>query len=116
LHYPYEEDRLEEIVKLGTAFESGYVLGKSGPKKGTDVYNEGQTSQIIHNVPRIAIEIDGKSVAPESIKRFDGQPLHYVVDKETLDKKVLHVFTTNESVLQYYIKSQEGLKKMKEMT
>lgn len=44
----------------------------------------------------MALTIDGGEEPPEVIKELDGQPLHYVVDRDALSGRMLNVFTEKE--------------------
>jgi len=97
----------DQLALIGAAFVAGIGVGR------------GQLSQIgngsmlpdnipqtcFHQIPTIPLKLDGRSVAPESVKDFDGKPLYYVLDEAGLAGDVLQVFSTPDKANKFLIRS-----------
>jgi hypothetical protein len=59
------------------------------------------SNTIRHRPPEMPIMIDGSEEDPRAIMELDGQPLHYVVDRQALDGELLHIFTEREAAEQH---------------
>lgn len=51
---------------------------------------------VVHKVPRLPVEVDGKKANPESVRDFNGKPLHSVLDDTAGSQPVLKIFTELE--------------------
>ncbi|HEU4327576.1 MAG TPA: beta/gamma crystallin-related protein [Roseiflexaceae bacterium] len=45
-------------------------------------------------IPQVPVVLDGVRVAPLTLRRYDGQDLHYVLDGNALQQGFIYVFTT----------------------
>lgn len=59
---------------------------------------EGEEPLIIHPIPLVPIIVDGVRMAPEEIKKFNGQELYYLVNDESKAQEVVFIFTTLEGI------------------
>jgi hypothetical protein len=72
------------------------------------------SQEIIHRPPEVPMTLDGVAAAPESVTRYNGQPLYYIPSP---DGKQLNVFTTkarlqafmNDNLQAYGVKQAESV-------
>lgn len=50
-----------------------------------------------HKVPRMPIMIDQTKADPRDVREFSGRPLHTVVDTDSLNGKMLQIFTSKDT-------------------
>lgn len=60
---------------------------------------------IRHRVPELPLIIDGSFFAPEQIRFFDGQPLHFYADDATMAEGVLYGFTSRAGLREFLVDS-----------
>jgi hypothetical protein len=87
----------EELSRLvGAAFLAGLQTCKAGGGRRMPRAAESRRPSKIHKIPRRPIQIDGERCAPERVLRFNGRPLHWVLDVDAYEGRELSVFSQAE--------------------
>lgn len=63
------------------------------------------TEEIVHQVPTMAVSIDGVKHKPEKVREYDGRPLYTVVDSRTHKDGLLRIFTSARKAEAYMAKA-----------
>jgi hypothetical protein len=87
----YKESLCNSILVLALG---GITQACTSPGAGDGLPSEDDAADpagIVHNTPKVPVVVDGVQYSPEDIHRFDGQPLHMIVDVAEPD--VLRAFT-----------------------
>lgn len=56
----------------------------------------------LHRPPGIPMSIDEHEEDPRAISELNGTRLHYVIDRDALDEKMLHIFTSQGDAEKYF--------------
>ena len=83
----------DQLALIGATFLAGVSAGQGMPPVQPHQAVGEKPAPIVHAIPTLPIKLDGKRAAAESVKDFDGKPLHFVVDEASLAGEAISVFT-----------------------